>query len=92
MERMDELDELYRLAGDNPLSGRRIAVQGPVGPYTREGVCAAITAVGGFPVQELDEGTDYLVCDTHSTREAEQAERFGVALLTPEQFFACLNQ
>lgn len=58
MGRMDELDELYRLAGNNPLSERRVAVQGPVGPYTWEGVCAAITAVGGFPVQELDEGTD----------------------------------
>lgn len=92
MERMDELDELYRLAGNNPLSGRRVAVQGPVGPYTWEGVCAAITAAGGFPVQELDEGTDYLLCEAQTSRDAERAERLGVALMTPEQFFNILNQ
>ena len=92
MERMVELDELYRLAEENPLSGRRVAVQGPVGPYTWEGVCAAITAVGGFPVQELDEGTDYLLCDVQTSREVERAEQFGVVLLTPEQFFNLLNQ
>ena len=87
MERMDELDELYRLAGNTPLSGRRVAVQGPVGPYTWEGVCAAITAVGGFPVQELDEGTDYLLYEAQTSREVERAERLGGALMTPEQFF-----
>lgn len=92
MERMNKLDELYQLARDNPLSGCRIAVQGPVGPYTWEGVCAAITAVGGFPVQELGEDTDYLLCDAQTSSEVKRAEQFGVALLTPEQFFNLLNQ
>lgn len=92
MEKMDELGELCRMTRENPLAGCRIAVPGPIEPYTQEGVCAAITTVGGIPVQGLDEETDYLLCDVQTSRRVGGAERLGVKLLTPEQFFALLDQ
>ena len=46
MEKMDELGELCRMTRENPLAGCRIAVPGPIEPYTQEGVCAAVIPAG----------------------------------------------
>lgn len=77
---------------DNPFAGLTLVVTGKVEPYTRDGIHAKIESLGAHVAGCISSKTDYLICGENAGSKLEKAQRLGVKILTPAEFFRMIGE
>lgn len=76
-----------------PLAGKKVCVSGAVPGLNRNEANEAVESLGGTSVSSVSAKTDLLVSDPESgTSKVKNALKFGVEIMSPEDFVALLGQ
>lgn len=76
----------------NILDSLTFCVTGSLSSMTREEIKRLIESYGGHFTDNLTKKTDYLILGKNSGSKLEKAKKFGVKILTEEEFFNMLAQ
>ena len=79
-------------ANTGPLSGKTVVVTGTIERHSRGDIEQLVKEYGGRPTGSVSKKTDLVIVGENAGTKAAKAEKLGIKIIDPQQFFALIGR